>query len=208
MPIAAVVLVVIAIVAGMFTGENGESRDGEWGSLASRVTGTTDPLTEAEASGVPSISPAVGRLEPSRAQWAELLPKLKKAAEADPLDVTAERKLALAYYNLGQLAEAKGIYEKLLQIKEDPVLRNRLGNTLRDMGRLAEAEGAYRKAIADDAAPAPPYLNLAELLWRQAKVKEAIAVLDAGLAAVPEDRRSALAAGRELLTGQEQAPVT
>mgnify|MGYP000920520973 CR=1 FL=1 len=148
----------------------------------------------------PAVMPAAERIAPDSADWQELLPRLQQAARADPTDRNAQRKLALAYYNLGRLTEALGIYEALLKAEEDPVLRNRLGNTLRDMGDTGGAEDAYRQAIAEDPALAPPYLNLAELLWRQGRTDEALAIIDRGIAAVPEEQRAALQAARALLS--------
>ena len=145
------------------------------------------------------MAPAPGRVQPSEEEWQELLPKLEEIAAADPGDVNAQRKLALAYYNLGRLEEAASIYERLLAAKEDPVLRNRLGNTLRDKGDATGAEAAYRKAIAGDPTLAPPYLNLAELLWRQGRDDEALATIDEGLRAVPQESRAVLEKGRQVL---------
>jgi tetratricopeptide (TPR) repeat protein len=121
-----------------------------------------------------------------------------------PDDINLKRKLALAYYNLGRYEEAAAIYEGLLAVQEDAVLRSRLGNTLRDMGGLSGSEAAYRQAIEDDPALAPPYLDLAELLWRQGRDGEARAVLDQGLAAVPTENRAALEQGRTAISETAQ----
>jgi tetratricopeptide (TPR) repeat protein len=169
------------------------------GPLVSAVTGTTDQMTPDEVSTGLTVAPAAGRVQPSEAEWMAVLPRLEQIAAADPGDENAQRKLALAYYNLGRLDEAAAIYERLLAEREDPVLRNRLGNTQRDLGFAVGAEAAYRKAIADDPTLAPPYLNLAELLWRQGKDDEALALLDEGLVAVPEESRAALERGRRVL---------
>jgi tetratricopeptide (TPR) repeat protein len=100
---------------------------------------------------------------------------------------------------LGRFDEAVTVYERLLAEGEDAELRTRLGNTLRDMGDLTGAEAAYRTAIAGDPALAAPYLDLAELLWRQGRDAEALAVIDQGLVAVPEEDRAALEAGRDAI---------
>jgi tetratricopeptide (TPR) repeat protein len=193
-------VVIIGLVAGLVAGDGKEKNlAGAEGPLVSLVTGTTDRLTEGEASTGPTVAPTPGRVQPSKEEWAALLPRLREVADADPDDVNAQRKLALAYYNLGRLDEAAAIYERLLAIEEDAVLRNRLGNTLRDAGDVAGAGAAYRKAIADDPTLAPPYLNLAELLWRQGRDDEALATIDEGLGAVPEDSRATLEEGRKVL---------
>jgi tetratricopeptide (TPR) repeat protein len=192
-------VVAIALLARWWADDSTEVVAGSGGSLVAAVTGTTDDLTSAESSTEPTVAPAPDRVQPSEEDWQALLPRLEEAVDAAPENVNLRRKLALAYYNLGILDEAAAIYEDLLAAGEDSVLRNRLGNTLRDMGDLAGAELAYRKAIDDDPALAPHYLNLAELLWRQGRDEEALAVIDEGLEAVPEESRAALKEGRKVL---------
>jgi tetratricopeptide (TPR) repeat protein len=200
--VAAVILVVgIALLVGRLTGDATKVEEILQGPLVSAVTGTTDRLTEEEMRSGPTVASATGRLQPSEQEWAALLPRLQELAEADPDDVNVQRKLALAYYNLGRLDEALDVYERLLAAEEDAVLRNRLGNTLRDMGDEQGAEAAYRKAIAEDPTLGPPYLNLAELLWRQGRDEEALGVIDAGLAAVAEEDRPRLETGRGVIEG-------
>jgi len=160
------------------------------------------PHADLGVPAAPEVMPSEGRTEPDSADWEELLPRLQEAARADPSDRNIQRKLALAYYNLGRLNEALAIYESLLEAEEDPVLRNRLGNTLRDMGDTAGAEAAYRQAIAEDSALAPPYLNLAELLWRQGRTEQGLAIIDRGLAAVPEEQRAPLQEARAVLSAR------
>ena len=79
--------------------------------------------------------------------------------DANPADANAQRKLALAYHNLGHLKEAAALYERLLATAEDAVLRTRLGNVFRDQGDYAGAEAAYRQAITDDPTLTAPYLT-------------------------------------------------
>jgi Tfp pilus assembly protein PilF len=197
--VAVVLVVVIALVLRACAKEPSARTGGLQGPLVSAVTGTTDQLTPGEISTVISVLPAADRVQPAEQEWAALLPDLEQAARAAPDDPDAQRALALAYYNLGRFDEAAAIYERLLAGGEDAVLRNRLGNTLRDMNDVTGAEAAYRKAIADDPALAAPYLNLAELLWRQGRDGEALSTIDQGLEAVPEEGRAALEAGRKVL---------
>ncbi len=198
--VAAILVAAIALLVGSLTDDPADTEAMLGGPLVSAVTGTTDRLTEEEMASAPTIEPAPGRLQPAEEQWTALLPRLQELADGDPDDVNVQRKLALAYYNLGRLDDAATIYERLLAVEEDAVLRNRLGNTLRDMGDEKGAETAYRKAITDDPTVAPPYLNLAELLWRQGRDDEALAVIDQGLAAVSEENKARLEAGRQVLT--------
>ena len=201
-------VIIIALGVSWLWGQGEQTAVPAEGSLVSAVTGTTDKLTDADTAGDPEISPTPGREGPSQTQWEALLPRLQEIVRNSPEDETALRKLALAYYNLGSLPEAADIYRRLLAKEEDPVLRDRLGNTLRDMGDLDGAEETYRKAIADDPSLAPPYLNLAELLWRQGRDSEAQSVLEEGIEVVPVEAKDILIKGREVLSGQKGASTT
>ncbi len=167
--------------------------------FVSVLAGNGNDPAYGDNSSLPATASAPGIVQPSQEDWEELLPRLQQMVEAAPGDINTQRKLALAYHNLGLLDEAAIIYEMLLATEEDAVLRNRLGNVLRDKGDLLGAETAYRKAIAHDPTIAPHYLNLAELLWRQGRDAEALAVIDEGLVAVPEEKRASLEQGRQTL---------
>ena len=117
-------------------------------------------------------------------------PAFKKAAGGAPANV------AVGVARLGHRAGFMG------QVGDDP-FGHFLADTLRDAGDEKGAETAYRKAITDDPTVAPPYLNLVELLWRQGRDEEALAVIDQGLAAVSEENRARLEAGRQVLTEAE-----
>ncbi len=140
----------------------------------------------------------------SEAEWEEALPFLQQAAANSPDDATAQRQLALAYYNLRRLDEARAIYQTMLAAQEDPLIRNRLGNILRDQGDLRAAEAAYRQAISGDPQRSDPYMNLAELLWRTHRDAEAVAVLQEGMKASPESQ-SLLERALQLITAADGA---
>jgi tetratricopeptide (TPR) repeat protein len=193
-----VLVVAAALLVGLLVGFGDDHEElSAWDTPSA-----TDELSSERLSGSATLAPA-GFASPAREEWTALLPRLQEAVAANSDDRNAQRKLALAYYNLGRLDEARVIYEGLLRAEEDPVLRNRMGNILRDLGEAAGAEEAYRRAIAEDATLAPPYLNLAELLWRNGQLKQALAVLDQGIKAVPEESRAALQSGRDFLRKQE-----
>ncbi len=141
----------------------------------------------------------------SRETWEALLPRLQEAAAADPEDAAAQRRLALAYTNLGQLDNAAAVYRRLLEREEDALVRNRLGNILRDQGDLIGAESDYRAALAADPTLPAPYANLAELLWRRHRMDEALDVLEEGLRRVAQEARPALERVRD---GLETPPAT
>ncbi len=136
-------------------------------------------------------------------EYAEALPELEKAVEADPNDLDALQQLAIAQYNTGRYEEAADTYQKMLSIKDDAFTRNNYGNVLRDWGKAAEAKAAYEQSIAADATLVTPYINLASLLVREESVDEAIAFIDRGLQAVGEDDQERLQTFRDRLTGQE-----
>lgn len=148
------------------------------------------------AGGSPTAGTATPSTTPhdraSQEEWQALLPRLEEEVSRDPKDDTARRRLALAFYNLGRLDEAQALYEELLAMGEDAVVRNRLGNVLREKGDLAGAEAAYRRALADDPALPAPYVNLAELLWRLRRTDEALDVLNTGASAVAPEARPPL----------------
>jgi Tfp pilus assembly protein PilF len=196
---AAALVVVVSLVMRACAEVPGDDPTELRGPLAAAVTGTTDQITPGEMAAGISALPATARRQPAQDEWEALLPRLEQAAQASPGDAEAQRTLALAYYNLGRLEEAAAIYESLLADGEDAVLRNRLGNTLRDLGDPAGAEAAYRRAMADDGGLAAPYLNLAEVLWRQDRVDESLATIDQGLVAVPEADRAALERARRVV---------
>jgi len=131
-------------------------------------------------------------LQQSSAEWKALLPRLEEAAKKTPSDAAAQRRLAMAYFNLGRLDEAETIYKKLLAGQEEALVRNRLGNVYRAKGDLTQAEAAYRQAMKTEPTLPAPYLNLAELFWRQRRNQDALAMLTAGLAKVPAESRPPL----------------
>jgi tetratricopeptide (TPR) repeat protein len=155
------------------------------GPIVYAVTQPRDSAGDVSAGAIP-----LPRKATSKEEWTELLPQLQRAADSG--DATARRRLALALYNLRRLDEAQTIYEALLRTKDDAVVRNRLGNTLRDSGDLKDAEAAYRKAIATDPTLPAPYVNLAEILWRTQRDTEADGVLRQGIGAVAPESRAAL----------------
>lgn len=138
---------------------------------------------------------------PSLVEWEAAVLVLEEAVGAKPDDAGAKRQLALAYYNVGRLDEARTIYEAMLAAKEDAVLRNRLGNVLRDLGDLAAAETQYRRAMNQNPEASDPYMNLGELLWRMHRDGEAVAVLEEGLSKVSPESRPVLERALSIIEG-------
>lgn len=155
------------------------------GMVVSAVTLPRDAAGDVSAGAIP-----LPRKTTSKQEWEGLLPQLQRAADSG--DASARRRLALALYNLGHLDEAQAIYEDLLRHQDDAVVRNRLGNILRDRGDLKGAEAAYRKAIAKDPTVPAPYVNLAEILWRTHRDTEAAAILRQGMGVLAPGARTGL----------------
>jgi tetratricopeptide (TPR) repeat protein len=192
LPAALVLTVLLALAVGLLAGRPAPPPAGEV-----LVVGTSTPWPDAgdplgeDASSLP--------LQKSPAEWKALVSRLEEAAKKTPSDATAQRHLAMAYFNLGRLDEAEAIYKKLLAGKEEALVRNRLGNVYRAQGDLAQAEAAYRQAMKTDPALPAPYLNLAELFWRRHRDQEALAVLAAGLAKVSAESRSPLEQAKKVI---------
>ena len=163
-------------------------------AAADEVNGGSQPA--------PAQPPATSPREPnSQEEWRALLPRLEEAARAAPEDAAAQRRLAIALYNLGRLDDARSIYETMLATGEDALIRSRLGNILRDQGDLKGAEEAYRRALADDPTLPAPYVNLAELLSRTGRTEEALRVLEEGSTLVDPGARPALDRAADSLRG-------
>lgn len=173
--VALLLTLVVAVPLGLWRSRDPTPTPG---TVLSAAALTHDSVGDASLGAIPPP-----REPTSRDEWERLLPQLEKAAESG--DITARRRLALALYNLRRLDETQALYEDLLRAKDDAVLRNRLGNVLRDRGELESAEAAYRAALAQDPTLPAPYVNLAEILWRTHRDGEAMAVLQQGLKAVP-----------------------
>jgi len=69
---------------------------------------------------------------------------------------------------------------------ERPEAQTNLGGLYESLDRPTEAEAAYRLAIELQPQFLPAYVNLAQLLAAQERNREAIALLKAGLAEVPD----------------------
>lgn len=173
------------------------------GSLTLRQPASTEITSHMQSSFSPPAgisSQATTRTSViSDPQWAKLLPELEKAAKANPQDRTVQQRLALAFFNLGRFEEAEAIYRRLLAKQDDAVLWNRLGNVLRNKGDLVGAEAAYRRSIEENPSLVAPYINLAELLWRQQREKEALDLLTKGKEKAPQSAKATFDKVRDAL---------
>lgn len=190
---ALMVTVVVAVVLSLTLGGSTSTPPG-------RVLATGDDRwRESRASN--TTVPAPVPESPSLAEWEAAVPILEEATKTGPDDAAANRQLALAYYNVGRLQDARKIYETMLADKEDAVLRNRLGNVLRDLGDLAAAEAQYRRALNQNPESSDPYMNFSEMLWRMHRDGEAVAVLEEGLDKVSPESRPVLERALSIIQG-------
>jgi thioredoxin-like negative regulator of GroEL len=192
-PVTSVVILLAVLLSALLTVISGLGGQGE-----DEVLAIGEPRTGRPPVGSPPLPPEVGSPE----QWQKIVTGLREQAAAQPGDRDLRIALALALRAAGELEEAETAYLALLAGGEDPYLRVRLGNVLRDQGRLEEAEQAYRQALSANPAIVTGYLDLAELLWRQAKEEEALDLLEYGTGQVApeaaprlEDMRRALTEG-------------
>jgi tetratricopeptide (TPR) repeat protein len=69
---------------------------------------------------------------------------------------------------VGNLVEAKAVYEELLPMRPaDPLLRNNLGNVVFELDRPGEALVYYRRAVELDPTLAAPHFNASQALLRE-----------------------------------------
>lgn len=177
---AGVLAMVLLLVAGAVAGCSSGGTAGSSTTTAKGSTVTTTGTGVSNAATPGSTNVVVDNSAKEKYQAA--LPDLEAKAKAAPGDFTALLDLAVAYYNLDRFQDAASLYEQMLKLGEDPMLRNNYGNTLRDMGKTEEAEAAYRKALEEDPKLVVAYVNLASLLARGGSKDEAFKVLDEGIA--------------------------
>lgn len=144
----------------------------------------------AAAHGEPAGLAAQGDLLRRLGRRTQALPLLEQAAQAAPQDVFAQRSLAVALAEDGQLARARAAFEAALAAAPgDAESWSGLGNVLLGQGDAAGALLRYERALALRPAYANAWANRCAALLRLQRVDEAAesaaraAELDPGLAA-------------------------
>jgi hypothetical protein len=112
------------------------------------------PHADLGVPAAPEVMPSEGRTEPDSADWEDLFP-VCRGGTSRPLDRNIQRKLALAYYNLGRLNEALAIYESLLEAEEDPCCGT-AGQHSSRYGRHRRRGRSLPPSYRRDSALAPP----------------------------------------------------
>jgi Tetratricopeptide repeat len=93
---------------------------------------------------------------------------------------------ALAQHRAGRLAEAEGLYRKILQMRPNHLgISNNLGIALKDQGRLDEAATIFRGVLALSPNDALAHINLGNVLRLQGRLDEAESAFRSAIALKP-----------------------
>lgn len=131
-----------------------------------------------------------------------------EAAYQQQNDGTYRSDLAVVKYRLKKYEEAIALYRAQVTAGSDVTFAlNGIGNTYRDWfkqdgveGYRDEALAAYQAAIGADPKSVAPYSNQAQFLEELGRTQEALAVVDAGVAATADPILTQL---RERLTAEQ-----
>lgn len=167
--------------SGNEDGESGSSGSDSSGSGSSDSSGSSDDGNRTVVVGGKTAD-----------EYDEQIPELEAQLEGDPENPDLLLELAVAQFNTQRYTAAAETYEKLLEIEDDPMMRNNYANVLREWGKTDQAIAEYRRALEDDPTLSVAYINLASVLNRNGESEEALQVVDEGLAQVPEEDKSRL----------------
>lgn len=121
-------------------------------------------------------------------QVAEAEQAFRRALSRQPAPVAAINNLGLALKRQGQFDKALICFREA--ILHDPTYLDahfNMGDLLYQMDQIEAAEEYFRRSIELDADCAPAYASLAQVLHSQRKPDEAVAILQQGLALLPDD---------------------
>lgn len=120
-------------------------------------------------------------------KYSEAKPILEEIIKKDPENAKAWTDLGMCYFYLKDPEKAKEAFSAA--VKYDPnssSLYNLLGNAQRDTADIEGAKISYQKSIDLNKSQFNSYINLASLLYNQAKYDEAISVLIEGKTNIPK----------------------
>jgi len=121
-------------------------------------------------------------------QYGEAVFYLNKAVEIDPNHLNARLNIGKLYIEQGQMAEAVKIYQKIIQTNPVPEEIIVAGKSLIDMNQLKAAEIYFEIATRQFPMAEWTYNNLAYVLARQNKNKDAIECFHQILAINPDSK--------------------
>ena len=139
----------------------------------------------------------------SKEEYQQAIPALEEKLQGSPEDIAVLQELAIAQYNSGQFEAAAQTYQKMIALKDEPVMHNNYANVLRDWGKTDEAKAEYQKAIDADPALAVAYINLATVMARADDKAGAIEVLDKGISQTEGEDKERLQGYKDQLSKAE-----
>lgn len=110
---------------------------------------------------------------------------LQRAVFQAPRDAGAHERLAAAFAARGAFEDALRSYQRAYELQATPGRAQNMGNCLMELGRADQAEGRYRLALLVGPPTADLHFSLGYALYKQNKLKEALAALDAALKLEP-----------------------
>ncbi len=130
-------------------------------------------------------------------RYAQALNALGACYQHDPDNLVYLQQKALCYRQLGQLPEARDIYQQMLQRDSTQVQAlNRLALVFRREKNLREAANCYQQLIALDSLNSYYQRELASLLQEQGDIVGALAFYQKAYRLNPRDLESIMALGR------------
>jgi tetratricopeptide (TPR) repeat protein len=117
---------------------------------------------------------------------------LKKSVELEPKNKEAWYYLGRAYYTKAQIPEARGAFQKVLELHpRDVKAETNLGLILETSGEAEAALAAYRTAISwqenGEEPSEQPYANLGNLLLELGRAQEGLPALEKAVAIAPRN---------------------
>ena len=128
--------------------------------------------------------------------WKSDLTLLTRAREIAPHNPTAANNLANIYLRQGNLAEAKQIYERVLEEWPDQwITAYNLGHVAYQEGHWDEARRNFQLAVKLNPVESDSYSQMALALYRMKRLDEAAAAMGEAIRLAPEKRGYRLALG-------------
>jgi Tfp pilus assembly protein PilF len=147
----------------------------------------------------PYFRKGLGQAYSAKRSWGDAIAEFKKALELNPYYADVRNDLGMALINSG---DRDGGKKELVAAYSDPmnptpeITAYNLGFAFAEEGAQGDAVNWYRTSISRNKTNPSPYIALADVLLRGGRIDEAVAQLEAGVAAVPEDPALLLALGQ------------
>jgi tetratricopeptide (TPR) repeat protein len=130
----------------------------------------------------------LGTIYAGQQNFDQSIAAFEQAYQASPSDIQSMASLVAAYVADGRTDQAMEFLDSVLAQNEDNsnvrVLKGRL---LQVMNRIEDAESEFSEAIRRQPTSVDAYANLSRINLEQGQMDDALEVLDAGLAELPDD---------------------